>query len=59
MHLGLTIFNHPAGLRPVAPASTAHDQFFPSLSVSPTGLVGVSCIRPHANKLDRQERRAS
>jgi hypothetical protein len=44
MHLGLTIFNRPAGLRPVAPASAAHDQFFPSLSVSPTGLVGVSWL---------------
>jgi hypothetical protein len=26
---------------PVAPASDTHDQFFPSLSVSPTGKVGV------------------
>jgi hypothetical protein len=44
MLLGLTIFNRPAGLRPVAPASAAHDPFFPSLSVSPTGLVGVSWL---------------
>jgi hypothetical protein len=28
----------------VAPASDTHDQFFPSLSVSPTGLVGVSWL---------------
>ncbi|HTA23578.1 MAG TPA: hypothetical protein VK763_08605 [Terriglobales bacterium] len=27
---------------PVAPASETHDQFFPWISVSPTGLVGVS-----------------
>jgi hypothetical protein len=29
---------------PVAPASETHDQFFPWLSVSPTGLVGVSWL---------------
>jgi hypothetical protein len=29
---------------PVAPASDTHDQFFPWLSVSPTGLVGVSWL---------------
>ena len=29
---------------PVAPASDTHDQFFPSLSVSPTGKVGVSWL---------------
>ncbi len=29
---------------PVAPASDTHDQFFPALSVSPTGLVGVSWL---------------
>jgi hypothetical protein len=29
---------------PVAPASANHDQFFPWLSVSPTGLVGVSWL---------------
>jgi len=29
---------------PLAPASDTHDQFFPSLSVSPTGLVGVSWL---------------
>jgi hypothetical protein len=29
---------------PVAPASDNHDQFFPWLSVSPTGLVGVSWL---------------
>jgi hypothetical protein len=28
----------------VAPASDTHDQFFPSLSVGPTGLVGVSWL---------------
>jgi hypothetical protein len=29
---------------PVAPPSDTHDQFFPWLSVSPTGLVGVSWL---------------
>ncbi|MBZ5571888.1 MAG: glycoside hydrolase [Acidobacteriia bacterium] len=29
---------------PVAPVSDTHDQFFPWLSVSPTGLVGVSWL---------------
>jgi hypothetical protein len=29
---------------PVAPTSDTHDQFFPWLSVSPTGLVGVSWL---------------
>jgi hypothetical protein len=29
---------------PLAPESDTHDQFFPSLSVSPTGLVGVSWL---------------
>lgn len=29
---------------PVAPADDTHDQFFPWLSVSPTGLVGVSWL---------------
>ena len=29
---------------PVAPRSNTHDQFFPWLSVSPTGLVGVSWL---------------
>jgi Neuraminidase (sialidase) len=29
---------------PVAPATDTHDQFFPSLSVSPTGKVGVSWL---------------
>ena len=29
---------------PVAPSSATHDQFFPSLSVSPTGKVGVSWL---------------
>jgi hypothetical protein len=29
---------------PLAPGSDTHDQFFPSLSVSPTGLVGVSWL---------------
>jgi hypothetical protein len=29
---------------PVAPASDTHDQFFPALSVSPKGLVGVSWL---------------
>jgi len=29
---------------PVAPASANHDQFFPWLSVSPMGLVGVSWL---------------
>lgn len=29
---------------PVAPASDTHDQFFPSLAVSSTGLVGVSWL---------------
>ncbi|HXM20794.1 MAG TPA: sialidase family protein, partial [Terriglobales bacterium] len=29
---------------PVAPASDTHDQFFPSLSMSPTGKVGVSWL---------------
>ncbi|MBZ5571294.1 MAG: glycoside hydrolase [Acidobacteriia bacterium] len=29
---------------PIAPASANHDQFFPWLSVSPTGLVGVSWL---------------
>ena len=43
MHLGLTIFNRP-GSSARRPGSAAHDQFFPSLSVSPTGLVGVSWL---------------
>jgi len=29
---------------PVAPPSDTHDQFFPAISVSPTGLVGVSWL---------------
>ena len=29
---------------PVAPASDTHDQFFPAISVNPTGLVGVSWL---------------
>jgi len=29
---------------PVAPPTATHDQFFPALSVSPTGLVGVSWL---------------
>ena len=29
---------------PVAPASATHDQFFPAISVSPTGRVGVSWL---------------
>ena len=29
---------------PVAPASATHDQIFPAISVSPTGLVGVSWL---------------
>ena len=29
---------------PVAPASDTHDQFFPAISVSPTGLVGISWL---------------
>jgi hypothetical protein len=36
---GGTIWSQPV---PVAPKTDTHDQFFPSLSVSPAGLVGVS-----------------
>ena len=41
---------------PVAPPSDTHDQFFPSLSVSPTGLVGVSWLdrRNDPNNIDYQ-----
>ena len=41
---------------PVAPASDTHDQFFPSLSVSPTGKVGVSWLdrRNDPNNIDYQ-----
>jgi hypothetical protein len=41
---------------PVAPATETHDQFFPSLSVSPTGKVGVSWLdrRNDPNNIDYQ-----
>lgn len=41
---------------PVAPASDIHDQFFPSLSVSSAGLVGVSWLdrRNDPNNIDYQ-----
>ena len=41
---------------PVAPASDTHDQFFPSLSVSPKGEVGVSWLdrRNDPNNIDYQ-----
>jgi hypothetical protein len=41
---------------PVAPASDTHDQFFPALSVSPTGKVGVSWLdrRNDPNDVDYQ-----
>jgi len=41
---------------PVAPSGDTHDQFFPSLSVSPTGLVGVSWLdrRNDPNNVDYQ-----
>ena len=41
---------------PVAPPSDTHDQFFPWLSVSPTGLVGVSWLdrRNDPNNIDYQ-----
>jgi hypothetical protein len=41
---------------PVAPPSDTHDQFFPALSVSPTGLVGVSWLdrRNDPNNIDYQ-----
>jgi hypothetical protein len=41
---------------PVAPANDTHDQFFPSLSVSPTGKVGVSWLdrRNDPNNIDYQ-----
>ena len=38
---GGTTWSNPV---PLAPASDIHDQFFPALSVSPTGLVGVSWL---------------
>jgi hypothetical protein len=41
---------------PVAPPSDTHDQFFPSLSVSPTGKVGVTWLdrRNDPNNIDYQ-----
>ena len=41
---------------PVAPASATRDQFFPALSVSPKGLVGVSWLdrRNDPNNIDYQ-----
>jgi hypothetical protein len=41
---------------PLAPPSDTHDQFFPSISVSPTGLVGVSWLdrRNDPNNIDYQ-----
>jgi Neuraminidase (sialidase) len=41
---------------PVAPTSDTHDQFFPALSVSPKGLVGVSWLdrRNDPNNIDYQ-----
>jgi hypothetical protein len=41
---------------PVAPASDTHDQFLPSLSASPTGLVGVCWLdrRNDPNNIDYQ-----
>ena len=41
---------------PLAPASDTHDQFFPALSVSPTGKVGVSWLdrRNDPNNVDYQ-----
>jgi hypothetical protein len=38
---GGTTWSNPV---PVAPATDTHDQFFPTISVSPTGLVGVSWL---------------
>ena len=41
---------------PLAPASDTHDQFFPAISVSPTGKVGVSWLdrRNDPNNIDYQ-----
>jgi hypothetical protein len=50
---GGTTWSNPV---PVAPASDTHDQFFPALSVSPAGLVGVSWLdrRNDPNNIDYQ-----